>query len=96
MGRTLATFTQLVQREIATWRRYRRALRAEDQRALDDLFVAARHHSVAGAYLARDTPFEAMMLSMLLEHQKQIQRLSDMLAERDAHASVSSPHRVAP
>ena len=42
MGRTLATFTQLIQLEIDSWRRYRRALRREDQQALDALFAAAR------------------------------------------------------
>ena len=70
MGRTLATFTQLVQLEIDSWRRYRRALRREDQQALDALFAAARHHAPAGAYLARDTPFEAMLISMLIEQHK--------------------------
>jgi hypothetical protein len=51
MGRTLTTFTQLVQQEIASWRRYRRALRTEDQQALDELFAAVRRHSAVGAYL---------------------------------------------
>ena len=72
MGRTLATFTQLVQQEIDSWSRYRRALRHEDQQALDVLFAAARHHASAGAYLARETPFEVMLLSMLIEQQKYV------------------------
>jgi hypothetical protein len=72
MGRTLATFTQLVQEEIDSWSRYRRALRGEDQQAFDALFAAARHHAPAGAYLARETPFEVMLLSMLIEQQKHV------------------------
>jgi hypothetical protein len=72
MGRTLATFTQLVQQEIDSWSRYRRALRREDQQALDMLFAAARHHASAGAYLACETPFEVMLLSMLIEQQKHV------------------------
>jgi hypothetical protein len=72
MGRTLATFTQLVQEEIDLWSRYRRALRREDQQALDVLFAAARHHASAGVYLARETPFEVMLLSMLIEQQKHV------------------------
>lgn len=96
MGRTLATFTQLVQQEIASWRRYRRALRAEDQQALDELFAAARKHSAAGAYQARDTPFEVMLLSMLIEHHKQIQRISHTVADYDSHDSASPSRGVAP
>jgi len=75
MGRTLATFTQLIQQELDSWRRYRRALRREDQQAFDALFAAARHHAPAGAYLARDMPFEAMLLSMLIEQHKHIMAL---------------------
>ena len=72
MGRTLVTFTQLVQQEIDSWSRYRRALRYEDQQVLDVLFAAARHHAAAGAYFASETPFEVMLLSMLIEQQKQV------------------------
>ena len=96
MGRTLATFTQLVQQEIASWRRYRRALREEDQQALDELFAVARRHSAAGAYLARDTPFEVMLLSMVLEHQKHIQRLSRAVADHDVSSSLPPSQGVAP
>ena len=88
MGRTLSTFTQLLQQEMASWRRYRRALRAEDQRALDELFAAARCHTAAGAYLARDAPFDVMLLSMVLEHQKHIQRLSRAVADHDVPPSL--------
>jgi hypothetical protein len=34
--------------------------------------AAARHHASAGAYLARETPFEVMLLSMLIEQQKHV------------------------
>lgn len=96
MGRTLTTFTQLVQQEIASWQRYRRALRTEDQQALDELFAAARRHSAAGAYLARDTPFEVMLLSMVLEQQKQLQRLARAIADHDVRSSLPPSHGMAP
>jgi hypothetical protein len=95
MGRTLATFTQLVWQEMESWRRYRRALRAEDQQALDLLFAAARKHSAAGAYLARETPFEVMLVSMLLEQQQQLLRLQQRV--RDLETTLPKPpHGVAP
>ncbi|MBM4134946.1 MAG: hypothetical protein FJ245_14420 [Nitrospira sp.] len=89
MGRTLATFTQLVRQELEAWRRYRRALRQEDQQALDALFAAARRHSAAGAYVARETPVEVMFMSMLLEHQKEL----DVLGRRVANLETSLPAR---
>jgi hypothetical protein len=94
VGRTLATFTQLVWQEIESWRRYRRALREEDRQALDLLFAAARKHSAAGAYLARETPFEVMLVSMLLEQQQQLLRLQQKV--RDLETSLPQPpHGVA-
>lgn len=84
MGRTLATFTQLVQQEIDSWNRYRRALRREDQEALDDLFAAARHQAPAGAYLARETPFEVMLLSMLIEQHKDVMTLQQKVTILEA------------
>ncbi len=84
MGRTLATFTQLVRQEIDAWSRYRRALRQEDRQALDALFAAVRHHAPAGAYLARDTPFDVMLMSMLIEQQKHVAMLEQKVTILEA------------
>lgn len=96
MGRTLATFTQLVQQEIDSWRRYRRALRREDQQALDALFAAARHHAPAGAYLARETPFDVMLLSMLLEQQKAMLTLQQKVTALETRLLDDQTPGVAP
>ncbi|MBI5315919.1 MAG: hypothetical protein HZB34_08110 [Nitrospirae bacterium] len=95
MGRTLVTLTQLVQQEIDSWSRYRRALRREDQQALDVLFAAARHHASAGAYLARETPFEVMLLSMLIEQQKQVGILQQKVMILETRMLHDSTHGVA-
>ena len=41
MGRTVPTFTMVLQQEIDSWGKFRRGLRREDQEALDELFRAA-------------------------------------------------------
>jgi hypothetical protein len=81
---------------MESWRRYRRALRAEDQQALDLLFAAARKHSAAGAYLARETPFDVMVMSMLLEQQQQLLRLQQKVRDLEANVLPQPPHGVAP
>lgn len=75
MGRTVPTFTMSLERELRSWSAYRRALRREDQEAFDRLFASARQHLAESAAAARPIPFEAMLLSMLLEQQKEIARL---------------------
>ena len=42
MGRTVPTFTMVLQQEMESWSKFRRALRREDQEAMDELFRAAR------------------------------------------------------
>ena len=75
MGRTIPTFTNLLDAEIASWSKYRRGLRVADQGAFDDLFRAARIHLAENFYAMRTIPFESMVMSMLVEQQKEILRL---------------------
>ena len=58
MGRTLASITQVFLQEQEAFSRFRRALRRSDQEAMDDLFIAARKHLSAAAYVAHALPFE--------------------------------------
>ena len=75
MGRTLPSISQSFLQEQASLARFRRALRREDQRALDDLLASARHHLAASAYASHLLPFEVMLLAMLVEEHKHVLRL---------------------
>ena len=72
MGRTLPSITQAFLQEQQSLARFRRALRIEDQRALDDLLGASRQHLAAAAYASHLLPFEVMLLAMLVEEHKQV------------------------
>jgi hypothetical protein len=85
MGRTLPSITQAFLQEQASFSRFRRALRRSDQRALDDLFAAARQHLAAAAYAANALPFETLLLAMLLEEHKEVMRLRGWLEESGAN-----------
>ncbi len=86
MGRTTQTMTQLVAQEEVYWAPFRRALRKEDQLIFDQLFAAARHHSAPAHYASHSTPFDSMLLAMLLEAMKAItivrQRLEQLEVNR--------------
>jgi hypothetical protein len=79
MGRTLPSITQSFMDEEQSFGRFRRALRRPDQLALDDLFVAARHHLAAAAYAAHALPMETFLLAMLLEEHKEVIRLRNLV-----------------
>jgi hypothetical protein len=81
MGRTLPSITQVFLQEQEAFARFRRALRRGDQQALDSLFAAARQHLAAAAHAAHATPFEILLLAMLLEEHKEVARLRDRIEE---------------
>ena len=75
MGRTVPTFTMVLQQEMESWSKFRRGLRKEDQDALDDLFRAARLQLAGSAYAARPIPFESIVMAMLVAQQRRIAAL---------------------
>lgn len=92
MGRTLPSVTQAFIQEQESFARFRRALRRSDQRALDDLFAAARKHLAAAAYTANALPFETLLLAMLLEEHKEVLRLRRRLVELGVIEEIERPN----
>ncbi|NIM95545.1 MAG: hypothetical protein GTO18_17750 [Anaerolineales bacterium] len=84
MGRTLPSITQAFLQEHQSLAKFRRALRREDQRALDDLFAASRRHLAAAAYASHLLPFEVMLLAMLVEEHKELMLLRERLKALEA------------
>ena len=80
MGRTVLPFTQELYREEESWKSYRRALRREDRAMFDELFAAARYHTAACTCSGRAVPFEAILMSILLEERRAVRELSARLA----------------
>ena len=69
------TYGQILEREIEGWKKFRRALRKEDQQVFDQLFEKARLHVEAGGAASRPWPFETILISMLLEQEKAVVEL---------------------
>lgn len=90
MGRTLPTFRQLIDQTQQRWRKFRRALRREDQLVFDRLWERVRYYAASGTYAAAENPTETLLLAMLLDQQKAIEELQRRLGE-PSHAN----HRLA-
>ena len=88
MGRTVAPFSRVLEAEFESWSKFRRALRREDQAALDGLFAAAKYHLAAMVYASRLTPLEAILMGILVEHQKAITQLKARLRELEGTKSA--------
>lgn len=75
IGRTVPTFRCVLEFTIAEWREFRRALRARDREAFDELMKKARLHASAASNAARSNPTEAMFMAILVEHEKELANL---------------------
>ena len=79
MGRTVLPFSRVLEQEVQEWKKFRRGLRKEDQQFLDHLFEEARLHVQAGVYASRPWPFETILVSILIEHEKALVALKSQL-----------------
>ncbi len=88
MGRTLPTYNMLILQELEKeeWRKFRRALRKEDQAIFDELFIAPKTQMQAGAYASSARPFEMMLICMLIELKKEIKLLEQKIARAEGPA----------
>src|SRR4030067_96227 len=80
MGRTVLPFTQALNREEESGKGKRGALGREDRELFDELFAAARYHTAACTCSGRAVPFEAILMSILLEERRAVRELSARLA----------------
>lgn len=81
MGRTVLPFSQVLEREYEAWKKFRRALRREDQEAFDRLFDRAKLHVQAAVYASSPWPLESILLSICLEHEKLLERILRRLGD---------------
>ena len=75
MGRTVPTYRRTLESIIREWGEFRRALDGEDREVFDRVMNRARRHSSASSYAALCDPLEAIIISILLEQEKEIEAL---------------------
>ena len=92
MGRTIATFHQLIEETRARFAPYRRALRREDQQVFDRLFERVKYYAASGSMEASWNPLDTIFLTFFLEQQKTLRALEERLRLlENTHAA----HRLA-
>ena len=79
MGRTIPTATMLLEQEIDLFlKTYGRGLSGRREReALYDVLQLSKKHTPACSQAVRLVPFHAILMSLILEQQKQLGLLTD-------------------
>ena len=96
MSPRMMPFSQVIEQERRRWMPFRRALSKEDQGAFDRMFACAKPQVQAEVLLGRPWKFEAVLMAVLLAHEKRLDqirmRLEAVSAEKDRH----QPHADRP
>ena len=77
MGRTVPSFRMLLDSIIMELGDFRRALRRRDRQVFDRIMDMAREHASASTVAAAVDPMDTIVLSILIEQQKQIDDLKE-------------------
>jgi hypothetical protein len=73
--------SQMIEQERRKWMPFRRALSEEDQEAFDRMFACAKQQLQAEVQLGRPWKFEAVLMAVLLAHEKRAVELMERLEE---------------
>jgi hypothetical protein len=79
MGRTVAAYSWQIEKVRDRFRKFRSSLRREDQHLFDDLMLYAKLHVQAGVMASFPNPSDPVMLSILIEQQRQLNSMKQEL-----------------
>jgi hypothetical protein len=91
-GKTLPPFSQLIEAERCRWAPFRRALPKVDQVIFDKLFDCAKLRVQAGVMVSRSWPFETIVIAVLLEQEKRIEKMVRGLEESTQFIPIERIH----
>jgi len=89
VGKTVESYRMALDREVQRWSGFARALRKEDRDAFEQLIDICRNYASAGSNATRPVLFEPMVLSILLDQQKTLNRLKKELLAASKQSSSS-------
>ena len=87
MGKTVESYRVSLDKEMQSWSRFARALRKEDRVVYDQLMDVCRNYASAGNHATRSVLFEAMIMCILLDQQKLLNRLKKEIASKTKSSS---------
>ncbi|UCF11633.1 MAG: hypothetical protein JSW06_06170 [Thermoplasmatales archaeon] len=77
MGRTVPSFRMVIESFGVEWSEFKRALRDIDKESFECLMNYARRHAEAGTNMPNPNPFEPIIMSILIEHEKELRKIRE-------------------
>jgi len=81
LGRTVPSFRMKLEGEIAKWKPFMKALPSEcEKEAFEELMNHCRRHTMAAGASVRPIVSDAMFMTILLAHEKELTKIKASLA----------------
>jgi hypothetical protein len=80
LGKTVESYRLRLDKEVQRWFGFARALRKDDRETFEQIMDICRNYTSAGSNATRPVMFEAMVMCILLEQQKMLNRLKKEIA----------------
>lgn len=87
MGKTVESYRLKLDKEVQRWSGFARALRKEDRETFEQLMDICRNYASAGSNATRPVMFEAMVMCILVEQQKVLNRLKKDIAPTESNSA---------
>jgi hypothetical protein len=84
LGKTVESYRLRLDKEIQRWSGFSRALRKDDRETFEQLMDVCRNYASAGSNATRPVLFEAMVMCILVEQQKTLNRLKKNSASTES------------
>jgi hypothetical protein len=75
MGRTVPAYRLAVERERRKWKVFREKLDKSERKLFDEMMLYPRLHNVAGIGACKPVLIQPMLMSIIFEHYKQLNKL---------------------
>jgi hypothetical protein len=79
LGRTVPSYRQALEEEVARWNGFRKALRGRDLEAFEKMMNYCRVYASAGGMATRPVLSEAMFMCILLGLQRELTEIRESL-----------------
>jgi len=79
MTKTLSRLEQIVEAYGLEWDEFTESLEERDQEAFSQLLNRAKHHAEAGSKVERNDLFESIIMSILVDHQRELSHMQKKL-----------------
>ena len=81
MGRTIPSYRIATEMERNKWKIFRQRLNKKDRKRFDEMFDYSRLYNSAGSNASRSQLIHPILMSIILEHYKQLEKLRRSVAK---------------